>query len=209
MSERKGPLFFLQLIGGLAVIAVCVYGFSLITKRPGVPKEFASDTVVRIDGVEIRDRWQQTFALAWKEIGEPAEFSVRDNRGHVRTVTAPVAPYYEKGNSFPLVFLVIGMVSMGLGMFAFLKRPSDVQARLFYWTTLAFGVCEVISGEDYCLHPGIWPTYIPGSLFLVGFAVFPALTLHFTLSFLPAGGSVPGACGDGSTPPRCWPRPSS
>jgi signal transduction histidine kinase len=188
VSEQKGPLFFLQLIGGLAVIAVCVYGFTLITKRPGVPKEFASDTVVRIDGVEIRDRWQQNFALAWKEIGVPAEFSVRDNRGNVRTITAPVAPYYEKGNSFPLVFLVIGMVSMGLGMFAFVKRSSDVQARLFYWTTLAFGVCEVISGEDYCLHPGIWPTYIPGCLFLVCFAVFPALTVHFTLSFLSAGG---------------------
>lgn len=188
MSKPKGPLFFLQFAAGLAVIAVCLYGFTLITKRPGVPKEFAPDTVVRIDGVEILDRWQLTFALAWKEIGEPAEFSVRDDRGSVRTVIAPVAPYYEKGNSFPLVFLVIGLVSMGLGMFAFLMRPSDVQARIFYWTALAFGVCTIISGEDYCLHPEIWPTFIPGCLFLVCYAVFPALTVHFALSFLPAGG---------------------
>ena len=35
-----------------------------------------------------------------------------------------------------------------MGMFSFLMRPSDAQARIFYWTTLAFGVCEIISGEE-------------------------------------------------------------
>jgi hypothetical protein len=186
VSKPRGSFF--QWLFGLAIVAVCVYGFTLIKRRPGVPKELAPNAVVSIDGIEIQDRRQQSFALAWKEIGAPAEFGVREKSGNVRTVTAPVAAYYEKGNSFPLIFFLVGMVSIGLGMFSFLMRPSVAQARIFYWTTLAFGVCEIISGEDYCLHPQSWPTFIPGCLFLISYAFFPALTVHFTLSFRePAG----------------------
>ena len=182
---RGRPAFFLSLAAGLIIIAVSIYGYGLLSHRPGVPRQIPRDRLVRIDAVDLLGPHDIAFALVWKEIGTPADFYVRDPAGGIRKITAPLVPYFAE-TAFPLIYLLVGMCSFALGILTFVLKPSDPKARIFYWLSLSFGAAVIINGENYCLHPQQWMTFLPSSLFILSYALVPAFLLHFAAAFNPS-----------------------
>jgi signal transduction histidine kinase len=185
LKFRGRPAFFLSLAAGLIIIAINIYGFGLLSHRPGVPKQIPRDRLVRIDAVDLLGPHDIAFALVWKEIGAPADFYVREPAGDIRKITAPLVPYFA-GTAFPLIYFLVGLCSFALGILTFVLKSFDPKARIFYWLSLSFGTAVIINGEYYCLHPRQWMTFFPSLLFILSYALVPALLLHFSAAFNPS-----------------------
>jgi len=148
----------------------------------GLP-HFAGGQLVRIDDVDLQIPKDQEFALAFKDVGQPMLFFLRDSDGSTRPVAVPLVPYYADP-AFLLVYFLVGLISIVLGTAARVLKPADIKARLFYWLALSFAVTVVIQGDSYGLRPARWTTFIPCLFFIVGYAFVPALFVHFSLTFL-------------------------
>jgi signal transduction histidine kinase len=179
-KSRKIP-FVLSLLAGLAVVVVCIFGYAGLRGRPGLPRDFDPDRLVRIDNVDIQAPHDAEFALAGKDIGEAAAFYVRTPEGKIEKKMLPVVPFYS-GTSYPLIYFVIGLFCLVVGFAVFVLRPGDLKARLFYWLTLVFSLALIIQGDDYCLGRSRL-TFIPCLIFILAYALAPALLLRFSFAF--------------------------
>lgn len=183
-AMKRQLSFFLSLAAGLGVLSLCIYGHHLLRLRPGVPPSVPESALVRIGDVEILSVQDRDAALVGKEIGDLVAFEVREADGTLRTVTAPVVSYFA-GSAFPLLFLLIGLFCIAIGTATFALKPADIRARLFYALTLVFGAGLIISGEYYGLHPGRWTTFLPSLVFILSYALVPAVLFDLALSFAP------------------------
>jgi signal transduction histidine kinase len=172
------------LAAGLIVLFLCIYGHRLLRQRPGVPPSVPESALVRIGDVEILSVQDRDAALVGKEIGDLVAFEVRGADGTLRTITAPVVSYFA-ASPFPLLYLLIGLFCIAIGTATFVLKPGDIRARLFYALTLVFGAGQVISGEYYGLHPDRWTTFLPSLLFILAYALVPAVLLDLARSFAP------------------------
>ncbi|HNT33037.1 MAG: ATP-binding protein [Acidobacteriota bacterium] len=180
-TKRNFLFFLLSILAGVVILAVAVYGFSLLRHRSGIPAEIDRSVLVQIDETEIKAPRDEEFALAGKRPGRPADFHLRTPDGGVRKQTLPLVPYYAR-TIYLTVYLIIGLACIAIALFAFLLRPDDRKARIYYWLSLAFGSAVIISGEFYCVGRA-WTTYVPSILFILGYAAAPALFLDFALAF--------------------------
>jgi signal transduction histidine kinase len=195
---RTKAAFCLPLLAGLFILGLSVFGFIGQLTRPGIPRgllaiagdgeRLASErdllprAVVRADGFEIRDHQLDfKFIAARHRIGDPVEFVVAQGGGE-RTVTEPLAAYYDRG--LPFVFLATGVLGFLLGFMVFILRRDDRRARLFFWLCLAFSAAVTISGEWYGVQ-GRPLHLVPGVLFFLAYAMTPVLLLRFVVSFTP------------------------
>lgn len=167
---------FLSLAAGLVVLSLSVYGYLLLQQRPGVPPSVPENALVRIGDVDILSVQDRDAALVGKEIGALVDFEVREAGGALRTITAPVVPFFA-ATAFPLIYLLIGLFCFAIGTATFVLKPADTKARLFYALTLVFGAGLIISGEFYSLHPDRWTTFLPSLLFILAYALVPAVLL--------------------------------
>ena len=178
-----------SLAGGAVILAVSVYGFFLLRDRPGLP--VPSDTVLAVDGVRVQpgSAVDITYLLRAKKAGDPLRLTVRDGDGREAEIQAQADAYYP-GGRIPLLFLIIGGVIAGLGTATLLLRPADAQARMFFWSCLAFALATVVSGPEYGLGAG-WTTLLPCGFFIVIYALVPA-AFSISACSSPAGrGSAP------------------
>jgi signal transduction histidine kinase len=182
-SLGKRP-FVLSIAGGCLLAAITGLGFVLIGERPAVPRSISPESLVAIDGREVRFPEDRNFALAWKQIGDEADFTAKGPDGALRTVSAPIEAYYA-GSVVPLIYLLIGVVSFVLGFLTLLLKPADLKARIFFWLAAAFGLAVIVSGEDYCLHPERWVTFLPSCAFILCYALIPALLVRFAAALAP------------------------
>ena len=187
MKHRSLFASFLALAGGFAASLVCLYGYTLLLQRPGLPAEVKAlqedgARLVRIDDIEFEIAEDAEFAMVWKKVGRPVDFTLEDPQGGIRRIIAAAEPYFA-GNLYPLVYLLVGVVSILIGTATRLLRPADRKARLFFWLSLAFGITTAINGDSYCLRPAGWTTFIPCLFFILGYAFAPAFLLHFSLVF--------------------------
>jgi len=186
-TGRAKPVFILSILAGIFVLLVSICGYDLLLQRSGVPAEINRQLLVRIDGTEIKADRDEEFALAGKRPGESADFYLRPPDGGVEKRTRPLVPYYSR-TIFPLIYLIIGLAVIAIGSFAYILRPDDHKARIYYWLSLAFGSAIIISGENYCVGRA-WTTFLPSILFILGYAAAPALLLRFSLTFTGGGKS--------------------
>ena len=182
MKSKLG--FFISLAAGLVVLSLSVYGYLLLRQRPGVPPSVPGSCLVRIGDVEIFSNQDRDAALVGREIGTLVDFEVRDADGALRTIMAPVVPFFAS-LPFPLIYLLIGLFCFAIGTATFVLKPADTRARLFYILMLAFGAGLMISGEYYGLHPDRWTTFVPSLLFILTYPFVPAVLLDLALSFAP------------------------
>jgi len=173
------------------VAGVCVYGYGLLLKRADLPLAALSsapggERVVRVDGLDLQTPEDLEYALAFKKIGQPTRLSLRAEDGSEREITTAAVPYYSRA-AYPLAYLLVGLFSAGLGTATFLLKPADRKARLFFFLSLAFGTTVAIQGESYGLQGGRWLTFLPGAIFIFGYAFVPAFFLHLSLAFSPSG----------------------
>ena len=192
-DEHNGPQrggvkarwpFLLSLTAGLIILAVSIRGTLLLPQRPGVPPSIPRQSLVRVDDTDLRSAHDLNFVLAWKEIGDPADFTRRLPDGGLKKVRAPLVPFFGR-SAFPWIYFCIGLLSIALGVLAYLRKPAEAKARLFYWLTVFFAAAIMINGEEYVLHPQVGWTYLTTFLFILSYALVPALLLHFSLTFAP------------------------
>jgi hypothetical protein len=176
----KKITFLLSLVGGLVVIIICIYGFFLLSKRPGLPPEVKTKNLIRVDEIEIEKSLDIEFILSQKTIGDQAIFYLETEGKSVKR-EARFVPHYSRA-LFPFLYLVIGLFCLANGILVFLLRSEDVRARIFYWASLAFASIIIISGGFYCLRKD-WLSYLPGILFYFSYPLALALLLHFFLRF--------------------------
>jgi signal transduction histidine kinase len=176
----KKITFLLSLVGGLVVIIICIYGFFLLSKRPGLPPEVNTKNLIRVDEIEIEKSLDIEFILSQKTIGDQAIFYLETEGKSVKR-EARFVPHYSRA-LFPFLYLVIGLFCLANGILVFLLRSEDVRARIFYWASLAFASIIIISGGFYCLRKD-WLSYLPGILFYFSYPLALALLLHFFLRF--------------------------
>jgi signal transduction histidine kinase len=177
-AARNTP-FLWALAGGAAILAVSLYGYTLLRSRPGLPVDPAR--VLAVDGVRIQpgSAIDATFLLRTKAPGDPLRLTILGEEGGEADLETDVAPYYGDG-SIPLLFLIIGGIIAAVGWTTLLLRPRDAKARMFFWTCMAFTLTIVVSGPEYCLRAG-WATIVPCLLFILLYALVPAAFLHLCL----------------------------
>src|SRR5512143_1506001 len=110
------------LAGGLAVLAVALFGLVNLTGRPAIRTALRARPIVGVDAFEVRSPADIRFGLD----GGPA------------TVRDMVVPYYSQ-RTFPLALILLSGVSFLSGFVGLIFRPADRRARLFYWLSLSFG----------------------------------------------------------------------
>ncbi len=174
----RGPLVR-AMAGGAVILAISLYGFFLLRARAGLP--VPPDKVLAVEGVRVQtgSAVDVTFLLRAKKPGDPVRLTVRGESGRETDILVDAAAYYP-GGGIPLLFLVIGGVIAGLGIATLLLRPANAQARMFYWTCLAFALATIVSGPEYCLGSS-WTSLLPCAFFIVLYAMVPAAFLHLCL----------------------------
>jgi len=196
--RRRKADFYFSLSAGIFILAVSVFGFAGLLRRPAVPWEALEQAagvtqprdrdpdllpraVVRIDGFLVRDRKSDfKFIAAHHRIGDPIEFVVAKD-GRELAVTERLVPHYgEEG--MPLVFLLTGVFGFLIGFGVFILRPGDRRARLFYWLCMAFSSAVMISGEWYGVQ-GRPLHLVPGVLFFFTYTLIPVILLRFVRTF--------------------------
>jgi len=176
---KKLP-FFLSLGGGLVIALVSIYGFILLSQRPGLPREITLESLKEVDGIEIKDRKDLEFIFSQKTIGERVNISFKvDDR--VEKKELELVAYYSQV-PFPLIYLLIGLFCLAIGVVVFLLRAEDARARIYYWASISFASANIISGGFYCLQKD-WFSFLPGILFFFLYPLAPALMLHFSFFF--------------------------
>jgi signal transduction histidine kinase len=180
----KKAFYYFSLFAGIVVVMVNVYGFFLLSQRPGLPPEIKNamgkDQVLRLDGIKVEKKEDVEFLLSRKSIGTPTRFTVQGDR-EIFEQEERLVSYYT-GIPYPLLYFFIGLIGIFVGLVVFVLRPKDQKARIFYWATVAFSSAMTISGGFYCLRDS-WTSYIPGIIFYIFYPLAPALFLHFSLSF--------------------------
>jgi signal transduction histidine kinase len=172
----------LSLLAGLAVLGLALFGVFNLTRRPGIPREHLTRPIIGVDSHDIRRSTDLRFILSRKMIGDPVEIRFGPDGGPavVRTV---IVPYYSQ-TAFPLVFVLMGSVSLLAGFGVFLFKPREPRARIFYWLSLSFGAAVMIGGSSYGVQ-GRAVNVLPGVLFNFAYPMTVAVLLWFARSYAP------------------------
>lgn len=180
LPSVKKSCFFLFILAGLLIVVISLFGFTLLRLRPGLPQGINMNTLLQFDGVNIQHQKDVEFLLSRKSLGEWGRFVIK-KEGKTEIIEAPIIPFYSRV-PFPLIYLIIGLMSLAIGFIVFLVRREEVKARIFYWLALAFSSTLIIEGGFFCLRQN-WLSYIPGLFTYVFYPLAPALLLHFSISF--------------------------
>lgn len=181
-NKLKITRSFLIFVAGLIILILSIYGFSLTARRPNLPRYINPGAVVRIDNFDIKHPREVTFALAGKSSGETARVFWRMPDGKIEEAEVRLVNYYAR-KSYPLIYLIVGLMSFILGLAVFLLGPRDTRSHLFYWLALCFGAAVMINGELYCLQKSRL-SILPGVIYLACYTLIFPLFLHFCLTFV-------------------------
>jgi signal transduction histidine kinase len=175
----KRGIFFLNLFGGLALSGLSLLGFALLRHRPGFPSGIGPAAVIQVEGDSIQNADELNFVLSQKSIGDKVKLVLRTSRG-TEPRDVQLVPYYSR-TSYPLIYLIIGLINLSIGMFVFLRKPGDRLARIFYWCAVAFSYAIIVSGE-FLSGSRTALTFLPGLVFNILYPLAPALLVHFSLA---------------------------
>jgi signal transduction histidine kinase len=190
MGRRKGS-YYLSLLAGAVLLALSILGFVGLLGRPaipwdelalttGVPAKLLPEAIVRADGLEVRDtEFDFKFVTAVRRIGDEVEFVVRED-GRDETVRARLVPFFSVG-TFPAAYLLTGIFGFIVGFAVLILRPGDERARICFWLCVAFSSAVTISGDHYGVQ-GRALFVIPGIIFIMGYALTPAILLRFVMT---------------------------
>jgi len=193
---RNNAAFGASLSAGFLILALAIVGSIRLTGRPqvpwdalavatGVPGDLLPGKVVRADGFEVRDHvYDFNFITARHRIGDPVEFVVRTD-GREEVVREALVPFYAN-RTFPVVYLVTGVLGFLIGFIVLVLRRDDPRARTFYWLCAAFSSATMISGDWYGIQ-GRAVFIVPGVLFFFAYTLTPAFLLRFVLTLSPRG----------------------
>src|SRR5512143_1284265 len=92
------------LAGGLAVLAVALFGLVNLTGRPAIRTALRARPIVGVDAFEVRSPADIRFALSRKAVGDPIEIRFGPDGGPA-TVRDTVVPYYSQ-RTFPLALIL-------------------------------------------------------------------------------------------------------
>lgn len=172
----------LSLLAGLAIVALTLFGLFNLTRRPGIPREHLTRPIVGVDSYDILRPTDLRFVLSRKKVGDLVEIRFGPDGGPP-VVRAAIVPYYSQ-TAFPLIYVLMGGVSLLAGIGVFLFKPREPRARIFYWLSLCFGAAVTIGGSSYGVQ-GRAVNVLPGILFNFAYPMTLAVLLGFARSYAP------------------------
>jgi len=169
-------------VAGVGVYLIAVYGFFLLGGRRGIEPGFPIEGIVRFEEVSVEHPDELEFHLMRREIGEVVRIRLARRSGLPVERRVRIVGYYQRF-SFPILFLVVGTLGFGIGIFVLRSRPSDRQARIFFGLATGFAAATIISGPFHCLTSDPM-SYLPAILFCIAYPLCPAFLLRFSVDFM-------------------------
>jgi hypothetical protein len=153
---------FLSSAAGVVVVAVSVFGFTLLRKRPGLPEGVEPSAVVRMDGIDIRTPGDLDFLLSRRGVGGESRVVLRRD-GVEGPAVVRLVPFYSR-LPYPVLFFAGGLAIFLLGFLVLGLKSGDARARIFFWMALSFAAAFVINGDVYCVRATV-VSLLPGLFF--------------------------------------------
>lgn len=197
-TGRRGRLT--SVFVGLAVMVIGLLGISRLWVRAGMPFVWdeqapcitvtevltpscplqPGDVLLGDDGTPLRHGEEVEFLLDGKQVGET--FSVNALR-QGQPFTLQISTW---GSWYPRRYAIIngllGIFLLAVGAWVFWLRPRDKPARIFWGLTLTLVLALMIGSARLPAGPKPW-TYLAPVLYYLAYPLFPALFLHFAMSF--------------------------
>jgi signal transduction histidine kinase len=193
--ERYG---FLGL--SLIVLAIGIFGITRSWVRPGLPFTWGireqqitvkkilapdadlslNDVLLGSDGIPLRHHEELEFLFDGKTRNDSVAIMV-SRQGQTSTVSIkPRENWYSR--PYLIINFIIGLCLWGIGTWVVLYRPEDKPARLFFLLTLSLTILVMVGTARLPAGTSSWNYFLPAFYYLV-YPFFPALLLHFLLSF--------------------------
>jgi len=187
--------FILSLFVGLLMLFLNIYGVRLLNKMPWLPDDAQAlvvkalkgeDGAVMLEGIELENKDELEFILcrriSGKNSGDRIELSwIQDGRS--RSQSFQLVSKFAR-NPFPEIYLVIGFLSMAIGILIFVRRNEELRGRLLYWLIMIFSTAVILVAGYHCLDQHNL-SFLPAGALYMCYALLPAVVLHFALAFLP------------------------
>ncbi|MFH1944086.1 MAG: histidine kinase dimerization/phospho-acceptor domain-containing protein [Acidobacteriota bacterium] len=181
VMKQKG-IYLFYIISSLFFTGLYFISHSLLEKRSGLPPEIRKESVVKIDGIELRNSRDIMYVLSHRSIGDQIVLKFRDSgSGEIKEQTVTLVTYYS-GRFFPGFYLALSLVVLGLGCLVILFRPQDPKAHVFFWLSALFSTTAVVTGAFHT-QLGNWRADLTTTAFFFGFALSPVLIVRFALMF--------------------------
>ncbi len=193
--ERHG---FLGL--SLIVLVIGIFGITRSWVRPGLPFDWEirahqitvkkilapaselspNDVLLGSDGIPLRHREELEFLFDGKTLGDSVTATVL-RQGQTTTVSIkPWGHWYSR--RYLIISFIIGLCLWGIGAWVVWSRLEDKSARLFFLLTLSLATVVMVGTARLPAGTPPWNYFLPGLYYLV-YPFFPALLLHFLMSF--------------------------
>jgi len=184
----------------LIVLAIGIFGITRSWVRPGLPftweireqqitvKETLApdvdlsqkDVLLGSDGIPLRHHEELEFLFDGKTRNDDVTTTVL-RQGQATTVSVkPWGNWYSR--RYLIINFIIGFCLWGMGTWVVLRRPQDKPARLFFLLTLSLTILVMVGTARLPAGAQPWNYFLPAFYYLV-YPFFPALLLHFLLSF--------------------------
>lgn len=182
------------------VIALCAAGAVAVSEKADIPATVDAsgprlvlrdvhatgplaegDTLLAIDGREVRTLWQCEFVLDRMRVTDSVVVTI-GRRGMPARMSAmvPLEQYYDVWYS--LTNIGIAAVYLLLGLFVALRRPTDFTARLFHLVIIA-AVCTMSLTWGSLVEPSAELVRLLRWVLAVALSFVGMLLLHFTCVF--------------------------
>jgi signal transduction histidine kinase len=194
----QGRYGFLGL--SLIVLAIGIFGITRSWVRPGLPfvceiraQQIAvkkilapdvdllqNDVLLGSDGMPLRHPEDLEFLFDGKTRNDSVTIMV-SRQGKTTTVSIkPWGNWYSR--RYLIINFIIGLCLWGIGTWVVLRRPQDKPARLFFLLSLSLAILVMVGTARLPAGTSPWNYFLPVLYYFV-YPFFPALLLHFLLSF--------------------------
>ncbi|MBN2413275.1 hypothetical protein JXQ31_16470 [candidate division KSB1 bacterium] len=146
------------------------------------PDEKVINSIIKIDGIAFKERWEFDFLIDRKSIGDSVKVTYKEGN-ETRTATTLLVKAYGEKNKYILPFLLLlGMTFWVIGGYVFRSKPNDWAARVFYSTCMSVVVPIMI------IWPGVPQNsdlsgYLLIFLYWLFYPLVPAFILYFTILY--------------------------
>lgn len=185
---------------GLVVLAVGLLGISYLWVRAGMPFVWdeqapyitvtevltpscplqSGDVLLGDDGTPLRHGEEVEFLIDGKQVGETFSVNVLRQGQPFTLQISTWGSWYPR--RYAIINGLLGIFLLAVGVWVFWLRPSDKPARIFLGLILTLALALMIGTAR--LPAGLKPwTYLAPIIYYLVYPLFPALFLHFAMSF--------------------------
>lgn len=173
-QERPGGGFHLARKQQRIVIDRIISGGA--AQKAGMKK---NDQLLAMNGHPVHTGHEVDAYFLQGRIGELITFKILRN-GIEREITLRLGKEYT--SRFIIINVVLGFIFWIMGVFVYLKKPDEKEARVFAWAAVLLGTSILMIWEGYPYSMRVL-TYLTIIVYNIIYTLMPATILYFTLLY--------------------------